>query len=53
MFKKIMYFIFIVCLLISNLYVPKVYGKTLGDLKEELEQYKSDYEQNKLEKELS
>ncbi len=53
MVKKVLYIIFMFCLIISNLYVPVAEAKTLGDMKKELEEFKEQYEQNKLEKELS
>lgn len=45
--KKIINIIFIISLIISNLYVPKVKAKTLGELKRELEQYEKEYNENK------
>ena len=50
-FKIIFQIIFICCLLMFNLYVPKVKAETLGDLKQKLENLKEEYENNKLEKE--
>jgi len=46
-FKKTLGVFFIICLLISNLYVPKIQAKTLGDLKRELEEYKKELQENK------
>ena len=44
--KKSTCLFFIVSLLISNLYIPSVSAKTLGDLKKELEEFKKEYEEN-------
>lgn len=48
-------FLFIACLLIANCYVPEVKaeGKTLRDLKSELEQFRKEYNENQLEKEMN
>lgn len=59
MFKKILiHFInilYIVCLLTVTFYIEpiKADSKTLGDLKEELAKFKQDYENNKLQKQMS
>ena len=51
--KKILNLLIIICLLISNFYIPtlKVEAKTLGDLKNELKQFEEDYKNNQLEQE--
>ena len=51
--KIIIQFVFIICLLISNFYIPQVKAQTVGEYKEELEQYKEEYENNQNEKELT
>ena len=51
--KKISNIIIICCLLISTFYVPRVSAKTLGDLKSELNEFETNYKENKLQKELS
>lgn len=51
--KNSLSIIFIACLLVSNFYIPKVEAKTLGDIKEELRKFKEDYENNKLQQDLT
>ncbi len=51
--KIMLQMIFMVCLLISSFYVPKVEAKTLGQLKDELEDLKAEYEENQLQQELN
>lgn len=51
--KNSLSIIFIACLLTSNFYIPKVEAKTLGDIKEELRKFKEDYENNKLQQDLT
>lgn len=58
MLKKLVrntsYILFIICIMLANLYVPTVVeAKTLNDLKRELQQLQSDYENHKLEKEMN
>lgn len=52
-FKIFFQIIFICCLLISNFYIPKVEAKTLGELKQELEDLKEQYENNQLQQQLT
>ena len=53
--KKIWQFGFIICLLISNFYIPIpiANAQTLGDLKKELADFKAEYEKNKEEQQLT
>ena len=51
--KKLFQFLFIICLLVSNFYIPKVQAKTLGSMREELEELKEKYENNQLQIELT
>ena len=51
--KKYFNIILVACLIVSTCYVPKVQAKTVGDLKSELNQYESDYNNNKLQQEMS
>ena len=59
MLKKFLYnlthFVLIISIIIANCYLPvvKAADKTLGDLKKELEQFEKDYNDNKLQQELS
>ena len=49
--KKIIQIFYIIVLIIPYFYIPQIKGKTLGDLKRELEQKKEEYSQNKQQKE--
>ena len=51
--RKFIYILFIFCILISNLYIPKIEAKTLGDLKQELAKFEEDYRKNQLQQELT
>lgn len=55
MLKKVIKICFVICILIANFYIPefKIQAKTLGDLKDELAKFEEDYENNKLEQELT
>lgn len=53
--EKLIHISLICCLLLINFYIPEVNAasKTLRELKSELEQFEKDYEENKLQQELS
>ena len=52
-FKVIIQIIFISCLIISNLYIPKVEAKTVGDYKTDLDNFLKEYEENLKDKQLT
>lgn len=51
--KRLLQFLFIICLLISNFYIPEVKAQTLRELREELEELKEKYEDNQLQIDLT
>lgn len=51
--KKGMKVLLIFCFLIPSFYVPSVHAKTLGDLKTELEEYETEYNENKEQQKLN
>ncbi|MBO5096509.1 MAG: peptidoglycan DD-metalloendopeptidase family protein [Bacilli bacterium] len=53
--EKLIHISLICCLLFINFYVPEVNAasKTLGDLKNELQKFEKDYQDNKLQQEMS
>ena len=53
MLKKFVNILLVIMLIIPSIIIPdaKVKGQTLGDVERELEQYKKDYEENKLNQE--
>jgi len=56
MLKKISKILLVLCLIVSNFYIPSVNAaedKTFGQVKKELAEYKKKYEENKLEQQLT
>ena len=51
--RKIFQFLFIICLLVSNFYIPEAQAKTLGSMREELEELKEKYANNQLQIQLT
>lgn len=51
--RNISYLSLVFCMLFANFYVPKVQAKTLGDVKKELAKLEDDYNNNRLQKDLS
>ena len=47
-YKILCQILFVVCLLVSNFYIPKVQARTLREMREELEELKEKYENNQL-----
>ena len=51
--KILFQILFVVCLLISNFYIPEVQAKTLREMREELEELKEKYANNQLQIDLT